>query len=218
MTVKLEDRPIEQVREETIDRLIYNYSHGVISAEAFERRLDQAMKSECHNAIQELAADLEMDVDQDYTSKKDRQFTPNYAQPQDEAELSLKNVLGSLERSGQWQVPKKIKLFNILGSSTLDFTDAVFHHQNVTIELTSCLASDEIYVPENVNVVCKTFGIVSSIENKAPSVAQRQAPVITIEGKSVMSSLEIKVKRTIKEKFMALAEQMKEAFQSSKLS
>ena len=28
--VKLEDRPIEQVREEVIDKLIYHYSHGVI--------------------------------------------------------------------------------------------------------------------------------------------------------------------------------------------
>ena len=48
MTVILEDRPIEQVREETIDQLIFNYSHGVISAEAFERRLDQAMNSNTH--------------------------------------------------------------------------------------------------------------------------------------------------------------------------
>ena len=43
MSVKVEDRPIEQVREQVIDQLIYNYSHGVISVDAFERRLDNAM-------------------------------------------------------------------------------------------------------------------------------------------------------------------------------
>ena len=46
MAVILEDRPIETLREEVIDTLIYNYSHGVISNEAFERRLDQAMASQ----------------------------------------------------------------------------------------------------------------------------------------------------------------------------
>jgi len=216
MNVKLEDRPIEKVREETIDKLIVNYSHGVISSDAFERRLDQAMKSELHQEIVDLVADLEMDVDQKYENTKHQQFAPNYGGTLADEELKLRSVLGSLERSGQWLVPKRIKLLNVLGSATLDFTDAVFQHQDVTIELASALASDEIFVPENVNVICKTFGIVSSIENKAPSIAHRQAPTITIEGKSVMSSLEIKVKRTIKEKFLAFAEQMKDAFQSSK--
>ena len=56
MSVILEDRPIEQVREETIDQLIVNYSHGVISAEAFERRLDQAMSSDNHQEIIDLVA------------------------------------------------------------------------------------------------------------------------------------------------------------------
>ena len=50
MSVVLEDRPIEQVREEVIDNLIYNYSHGVISAEAFERRLDKAMSTQVHGS------------------------------------------------------------------------------------------------------------------------------------------------------------------------
>jgi len=33
MSVKIEDRPIEQVREQVIDQLIYNYSHGVTDVE-----------------------------------------------------------------------------------------------------------------------------------------------------------------------------------------
>lgn len=218
MTVKLEDRPIETLREESIDKLILNYSHGVISAEAFERRLDQLMASNSHQEIVDLVADLESYNDAKYDKTKEQQFTPNYAQPTDGEPLTVTNILSSVERSGQWHVPQHIKVFNILGSCTLDFTDAIFHHQNVTVEVLSVLASDYVYVPENVNVVCQTHGIVSSIENSAPSIAHRQAPSINVIGKSFVGSLEIKVKRTIKEKFLAFAEQMKEAFQSNKSS
>ena len=216
MSVKLEDRPIEQVREEVIDKLIVNYSHGVISSDAFERRLDDAMKSESNEALVALIADLTMDADPKYESTKEQQFTPNYGPSSYEDELKLNCVLGSVERSGQWQVPKRIKLFNLLGSATLDFSDAIFCHQHVTIEINSILAGEDIYIPENVNVVCKTFGIGSSLENTAPSIASRQAPTITIEGRSILSSLEVKIKRTMKEKILAFAEQVKGAFQQTR--
>lgn len=218
MSVKLEDRPIEQVREECIDKLIINYSHGVISSDAFERRLDELMTSEVHSDMLALVADLEMNTDKKYDATKEQQFTPNYAETTDDEVLTINSILSSAERSGQWSVPKRIKVLNVIGSVTLDFTDAIFHHQNITVEIFSILASDEIYVPENVNVVCQTYGVVSSIENKSPSLAHRQAPTITIVGKSIIGSLEIKVKRTIKEKFLAFAEQMKETFGSNRAS
>ena len=37
MAVIIQDRPIEKLREEVIDQLIMNYSHGEISLEAFDR-------------------------------------------------------------------------------------------------------------------------------------------------------------------------------------
>lgn len=212
MPVILKDRPIEQVREETIDQLIFNYSHGVISAEAFERRLDQAMASESHQEIINLVADLSLKADTHYNEKKEQQFTPNYSPNNSNDVLHLKSILGNIERSGQWCVPKVITLQNILGESTLDFTDAVFQHQYVTIKVNCVLGSSAIYVPENINVICKTYGIISSIENKAPSMANKQAPIITIEGKVVLGSLNVSIKRAIKEKFIAFANNLKSAF------
>lgn len=216
MSVILEDRPIEQVREETIDTLIFNYSHGVISSEAFERRLDQAMNSENHHEIVELVADLTLKADSNYNDKKEYQFTPSYSNSSSDDTLKLKSVLGNVERSGQWYVPKEINLTNLLAESTLDFTDAIFQHQHVTIKVNCILGNSTIYVPENINVVCKTYGIVSSIENKAPSIANKQAPVITIEGKVVLGSLSVSIKRTIKEKFVAFANQLKATFDGNK--
>lgn len=216
MSVILEDRPIEQVREETIDQLIFNYSHGVISAAAFERRLDQAMNSESHQEIVELVADLTLKADTAYNDKKEHQFTPNYTSASSDETLNLKSILSNVEHSGQWCVPKVIVINNILGEATLDFTDAIFQHQHVTVKLNCILGSNKVYVPENINVVCKSFGIISSIENKAASMASRQAPIITIEGKVVLGSLNVSIKRTIKEKFITFANNLKSAFDVDK--
>ncbi|AWL11038.1 uncharacterized protein HMF8227_00542 [Saliniradius amylolyticus] len=213
MDVKLEDRPIEQVREEVIDQLIYNYSHGVISAEAFERRLDDAINSEQHQSLKSLVADLELRADSHYVQRKETQFTPNYATDRHQQKNQrLLSILGSDERSGQWRVPKEVKLVSILGSIKLDFTDAVFEHQHVTVNINCVLGSETIYVPESVNVVCSMFNVIGSVENKVPSMAGRQAPTIYIEGYSVLGSVEIKVKRTMKEKFVSFANSLKQAF------
>ncbi|MCC5878833.1 MAG: DUF1707 and DUF2154 domain-containing protein [Idiomarina sp.] len=211
MPVKLEDRPIEQVREETIDKLIVNYSHGVISAEAFERRLDDASNSDSHQILVDLVADLPMEVDSQYARYKDTQFSPNYRVPSDETEERIVSILSSDERSGQWVVPPRLHVIGVLSSVKLDFSDAVFEHQHVVIRVSDFLGSIEILVPEHINVSTKLAGLLSSTENKSPSMGGRQAPHITLEGFSILSSVEIKEKKTMKEKWMAFANSIKSA-------
>jgi len=210
MSVKIEDRPIEHVREQVIDQLIYNYSHGVISVEAFERRLDEAMDANSNEVLMNLVEDLTLNTDQQYKAQKHTQFSPNYsAQQNSDDDFTLRSILGSNERSGQWVVPKNIYLSNYMGSVVLDFTDAIFAHQNVTIHVNCIFGSDEIYVPDHVNVVSKMFCTLSSFENKSVSLNKCQGPTIYIEGKAILGSVEVKVKRTIKEKFMSFANELK---------
>jgi hypothetical protein len=209
MTVKFEDRPIEQVREEIIDQLIYNYSHAVISVEAFERRLDEAMDASDNTALGALVSDLQLNTDAQYQSEKRAQFTPNYSHDSGVKKLQLRSILGSNERSGQWDVPKEIHLMNVLGSTALDFTNARFNHQHVTVYVNCLLGSNEIFVPEHVNVVSTLFSVLGSVENKSASLNRLQGPTITIEGKVVLGSVEIKMKRTMKERFVGFANSLK---------
>jgi len=212
MAVILEDRPIETLREEVIDTLIYNYSHGVISNEAFERRLDQAMASQNHQEIVNLVADLEHTSDPEFSTQKERQFNINYAASNDDETDTIVNIFGGSGRSGQWTVPREIRIITIFGGADIDFTDAIFTTPTVTIKILCLFGGDNIYVPENVNVVSKAFCILGGIDNKAPSIASRQAPTLTIEGLVLFGGLDIKIKRTIKEKFVAFANQMKTMF------
>jgi hypothetical protein len=212
MAVILEDRPIEKVREEVIDILIYNYSHGVISNEAFERRLDQAMASQNHQEIFKLAEDLEKTQDAEFSSQKEQKFNINYGASDNDEIDTIVNIFGGSGRSGQWTVPREIRIVTIFGGADIDFTDAIFTTPNVTIKILCVFGGDNIYVPENINVVSKAFCILGGIDNTAPSIASRQAPTLTIEGLVLFGGLDIKIKRTIKEKFVAFANQMKTMF------
>ncbi|MFT6085977.1 MAG: hypothetical protein ACI9UD_003087 [Glaciecola sp.] len=215
MPVRLEDRPIEQVKEEVIDVLIHNYSHGIISNDAFERRLDAVIETSSHQEMVDQIQDLDAAPDDTLKKQKEQQFSVQYSQAPAEEKETLINILGDTDRSGVWTVPKEIRLFTLLGSSTLDFTDARFSSPNVTVKVFSLLGSDKIFVPENVNVLSKAFCILGTSKNKAPSVASAHAPTITIEGVIILSEISIKIKTTMKENFVAFANKMKTLFESN---
>jgi len=212
MPVVIEDRPIESVREEVIDQLIMNYSHGKLSFEAFERRLDIAMASDDNREIAEQAADLDLHVDKEYVETKRRDLFANVSLGDGEDIDYLINIFGGSNRSGYWTVAKELRSISIFGGSDIDFSEARFSHSNTIIKVFCLFGGDNIYIPENVNVVSKAFCIFGGVDNKAPSIADRNAPTITIEGLCIFGGLDIKLKRTIKEKFVALADSMKKMF------
>ncbi|MDP4535478.1 LiaF-related protein [Alkalimonas collagenimarina] len=210
--VKIEDRPFDQVREEAIDQLIMNYSHGKLSAEAFERRLDLATNATQHQELVDVVADLTLEPDKQYEQQRERSFSPQYQSGNDTQHERIISVLSSNQHNGQWLVPAEIQVISILGSVELDFSEAIFQHQHVVIRVNNWVGSLDILVPEQVNVVSNMFNIIGSANNKAPSMGGRQAPKIVIEGYSILGSLEVKLKRTMKEKFSAFANQCRDMF------
>lgn len=212
MPVKIEDRPTEAVRDEVIDQLVMNYSHGKLSFEAFERRLDIAMNSQNNVEISALAEDLDLEVDKDYVENKQRDFEPQFA-PHDGDDIDyMVNIFGGSDRSGCWSVAKELRTISVFGGSNIDFSDAVFSQQRTTLKVFCLFGGENIYVPENVNVVSKAFCIFGGVSNKAPSFGHKNAPTIIIEGLVVFGGVDIKLKRTIKEKFVAFADSMKKMF------
>lgn len=216
MPVKLEDRPIEKVKEEVIDVLVHNYSHGFISSEAFERRLDVVIETTSHHEMVKQIEDLDDAPDATIKRHKDQQFSVNYHDEATDESDTIVNIFGGSDRTGHWTVPKTITVISIFGGADIDFTDARFTSPNVTVKIFGIFSGDNIFVPENVNVVSKVFCVFGGVNNKAPSIASRQAPTITIEGLALFTGIDIKVKTTMKEKFVAFANQMKTMFDSRK--
>lgn len=212
MSVATQDRPLETVREEVIDQLIMNYSHGEISLEAFEKRLDIAMESNDALVITKLAADLPLTVDSHYQQKKHNALGTHPTIGDTKALDKLVNILSSSTRDGQWNVPKHITLYNVLGSDELDFTEAKFTSANVKITVFSVFGSVKIKVPEDINVHTNVNCIASSLKKNTHVEFDPSAPTISLEGKFIFSSLDVHVKRTIREKWVRFADSMKAFF------
>ncbi|MBV2129748.1 LiaF domain-containing protein [Arsukibacterium indicum] len=210
--VKIEDRPFDQVRQEAIDQLIMNYSHGVISAEAFERRLDVASDASSIQELIDVVSDLSLQPDNQYQQQRERTFSPRYQAGNDTRNERIICVLSSNQHSGQWLVPAEICIVSVLGTVELDFSEAIFQHQRIVIRVNNLIGSLTILIPEQVNVVSNMFNIIGSTDNSAPCMGDRQAPQIVVEGYSVLGSLDIKLKKTMKEKFTAFADQCRAMF------
>ena len=220
--VKLEDRPIAQVREAVIDQLIMNYSHSVISEQAFERRLDIATNSDDPNVLIEQVADLTLEPDAKYRAMWSQNFDTsktatssanamNAVEPTDKDRLV--SILSSDERSGPWRVPQQLTIINALSSVELDFSEAVFEHQQVTLQLTNWLGSVSIQVPEHVAVISELNNIAASSDNTVGQggPGSRKTHCIRIEGYSVLGSLDVSIKRSLKQRFTDFANSIRAA-------
>lgn len=214
MTVKLEDRPIETVRSEVIDQLIMNYSHGELSYEAFERRLDQAMELKCHKALIELSEDLPLTVDKAFVESKKEGLAPNIVQGDTEDVEYMVNVFSGNKRGGIWTVPKEIRSFSVFSGSDIDLTDAKFTQNELRIKVFCLFSGNNIYIPENVNVVSKAFCIFGGIDYQTATQVNPNniTPTIIVEGVCIFSGIDIKVRRSIKERFVEMADSFKKMF------
>ncbi|MBW8189754.1 DUF1707 and DUF2154 domain-containing protein [Neiella marina] len=215
MPVKLEDRPIEKLRQETIDQLIMNYSHGEISLDAFERRLDVASNTDSHQSLAALTEDLELQVDQDFSEQKADLFHSNYKPGEAKDSEYMVNVFSGSDSAYSGDLPKEIRSIEIFSGSTIDLTEACFRQHRLTIRTICVFSGPTIYIPENVRVVSKVFSIFGALTNKStlghtsPQGSALDMPTIYVEGIILFSGLDIKLKRTIKERFIGFAENLK---------
>jgi hypothetical protein len=212
MTVTIEDRPLETVREEVIDQLIMNYSHGELSYAAFEQRLDKAMEYKSTVDLKMLTDDLPLNVDKTYENSKKQEMSINFTAGDTEELDYIVNVFSGSDRCGAWKVAKEIRSLSIFSGSDIDFTDAQFTQPVVKLKVFSLFSGNNIYIPENINIITKGFCIFGAINNKTSSNADRHAPTIIIEGFTLFSGIDIKVRRTLKEHFVNFADNLKKMF------
>ena len=197
-----------------------NYSHAELSYEAFERRLDKAMELQNHKDLVTLVEDLPLAVDKAFVEGKKQGLAPNFVPGETEDVDYMIDIFSGSARSGAWQVAKEIRCFSLFSGTDIDFTDAKFSQSEVRVKIFSLFSGTDIFVPENVNIVSKAFCIFGAVDNKLssqPSTAlditnAMNRPTLIIEGFSIFSGIDIKIKRSMKEKLVGLADSLKQMF------
>ncbi|HEX7038011.1 MAG TPA: DUF1707 domain-containing protein [Pseudomonadales bacterium] len=202
------DRPLDALREQTVDRLIMNYGHGRLSLDAFQRRLDQAFDATAHEELLALTADLDLQVDAGYVERKREELGFRYADESDEVEWIV-DVLGGSDRAGDWVVPGELRVVTVMGGSNIDLTDARFASPVVRVRVLCMFGGVDVFVPEGANVTVKTFNILGGTANKVPRAPVPDAPRIVIEGLVMFGGVDVKVKRTLKERMLEFADSLR---------
>lgn len=217
MAIAPHDRPLSTLREEAVDQLVLNYGKGRLSLEAFERRLDRALEATRHAELIELTADLDEFPEADIASgafaerKRDALSVARDRETTERSELIV-NILGGTKRRGAWTVPAEIRIFNLIGGTTLDFSEARFTASTTRIRAFSLLGGTEICVAEDVNTVSKAFCILGGVDDSAGRSTDPAAPTIVIEGLMILGGVKIRLKRRLRERLLAFAQSVRGMF------
>jgi hypothetical protein len=215
MPVAPHDRPIDSLREETVDQLIMNYGHGKLSREAFERRLDEALDTKSHDKLLELTRDLDLRVDREYAAQKKAELGIRVEPaPADSTEAPdyMINVFGGTTRKGAWHVPPAIRVINVFGGTDLDFTDATFSAQTTYITTFCLFGGVDVRVREGLRTISKAVCIFGGIDDRSPSTTDPNAPVLVVEGLVLFGGIDIKLKKTPKQHLQEFANQLRAMF------
>ncbi len=212
MPVAPQDRPLASVREDTIDRLIVNYGHGKLSLEAFERRLDEALDAKSHDVLLALTADLELAADKAYANAKREELSQRPPASDGRDVEHMIHIFSGGNRSGAWTAAREIRMLNLFGGADLDFSSAQFSGGTTRVRMLCLFGGANFYVSEDINTVQKAVCIFGGIDNRAPSSYRPNAPTLVIEGLCLFGGATIKIKRTMKERWLEFAEHIKSAF------
>jgi hypothetical protein len=207
MPVTPEDRPLDVLRDETVDQLIMNYGHGHLSLDAFQRRLDQAFDAATYEQLSTLTSDLDLQVDPGYMERKREELAFHY--DQDDAGESVDymvNILSGGERAGEWTAAGEIRIVNVLGGTDVDFTHARFSSQTTRVRVLCLFGGVDICVPEGVSTSVRTFNILGGVSNKAPTTRDPTAPRIIVDGFVLCGGVDVKVRKTVKERMLEFAD------------
>jgi len=215
MPVTPNDRPIDALREETVDQLIMNYGHGKLSREAFERRLDEALDTKTHERLLELTRDLDLKTDRQYASQKKAELgirLDTSPRTRIEEADTIINVFAGSNRRGAWDVPRAIRMINVFGGSELDFSDARFTAETTYITVFCLFGGVNIRVRDGMRTISKALCIFGGVDNRGGTTTDANAPLLVIEGLALFGGIDIRVKKTPKQRLHEFADQLRSMF------
>lgn len=215
MPVTPQDRPLDALRDETVDQLIMNYGHGKLSRDAFERRLDEALDTASHDRLLELTRDLDLRTDRQYTATKKAELgihvDSSVANRVDENDLIV-NIFSGHHRKGAWDVPRSIRIVNVFGGAELDFSDARLTAETTYITVFCLFGGVNLRVRDGMRTISKALCIFGGVHNRSAPSPDPNAPLVVVEGVCLFGGVDIRVKKTPKQRLTEFADTLRTMF------
>ncbi|MFI6919922.1 DUF1707 domain-containing protein [Nonomuraea spiralis] len=136
---EMQMRVSDEDRERATGQLQRAFAEGRLTRPELEDRLELALTSKTYGDLLGLITDL-----------------PAEAPPADDV-VELESKSGHVRRSGDWAVPRRLRVSSKYGSAELDLSQAVIPHPVVDLELDLTYGSAKIIVPEGAVVNVDAF-------------------------------------------------------------
>jgi hypothetical protein len=174
-------------RERAAARLHDALAEGRITVTELEERLSVVYAARYEDDLRPPLADLP-GGDVAVTSA-----APLAIAPTDTPPVVLRAGMSTIRRSGEWDVPARLRLQSAMGSVVLDFCDTTIRHAVVDIEVDLGAGSARLLLPDeataNVDDVVASMGTVKS---SVPSVQRSGAPHFVVHGRAGMGSVTVR--------------------------
>jgi hypothetical protein len=175
-----DDRNLESLRALVIERLQQGFAEGHLEMEELETRLEKAAETAAAVDLGALVSDLP-------APRASQEPTPARRHRR-----SLVTLLGGTSRGGHWQPPEVLQTYTVMGGTELDFRDAVFPPEGVTIQIFCFMGGVEITVPPHVTVNVDGFAVMGAFEDKSRSPGAGAKPQLKVRGFCLMGGVEVR--------------------------
>jgi hypothetical protein len=186
---------VELARERTIQALCYHFAHDRLTTEQVDQRLERAQKARSIPELQTLLADLPMSDAESLEAESAREFA--LARPLDVAqEERMMAVMGEVKRSGVWTPPRRLKLFALMSSATIDLRETRFPPGVTEIDIFAVMAEVKVIVPPGVRVESNGTAIMAAFSGDAIDSYSDDpdAPTVRLTGHAIMAEVRARVR------------------------
>ncbi|ONI82175.1 hypothetical protein ALI22I_39225 [Saccharothrix sp. ALI-22-I] len=182
MTDPKDFRVSDAEREHVVGLLQKAIGRGLITLDEFTERTDTALAARTRGQLNAVLLDLPGMVHNEQA----------VLVPQDRQEL--KATMSTINRKGNWTVPRQLVVHSRMGSTELDFREASIAHEVVDIELDVTAGSVKLVLPDGATVNAEGVELAaSSLKDKVGSGANGR-PHFVVHGAVRAGSVEIKKK------------------------
>jgi hypothetical protein len=174
-----EFRVSDAERSHVVNLLQKAIGHGLLSLDEFTERTDLALAAKTRGELNAVLVDLPGLTHSAPDS------------PIREKPVELRANMATLKRDGNWTVPRELVVYNRLGSTLLDFTEATIPYDEVRIKLNCGGGTVTIVLPERASVVTDEVRMTAgSIKDKVGGGPGR--PRLVLSGSVSAGSLVIR--------------------------
>ncbi|WP_419861423.1 DUF1707 SHOCT-like domain-containing protein [Candidatus Palauibacter sp.] len=182
-------------RQATVDRLCAHFARDAMNTTELERRLDIAYAARTRAELVALERDLPA------LGRETRPVAPapvatasvpvDPARPVQESDL-LVSIWGATERKGSWIPPRRLNAVTVMGGTDLDFRQATFATETVSVRLLALMGGVDIVVPPGVRVEWGGIALMGGVSTPEPDTPPApDAPVIRISGLVCMGGVDV---------------------------